>query len=478
MSTSREASSPSQTQTANILDEVRRIHLIGIGGIGVSGVARALVALGFDVTGSDVRESQLTLALRELGATVHIGHDARYVADVDLVVHSTAIPETNPELVAARQSDVSVVHRAQILGAILNRHSSAVGVVGTHGKGTVSSAITWILEQAGRNPNFIIGGLLENFEPSVNARVSPDSQLIVAEVDESDGSLRWVHPTVMVINNLEADHLNYYDSLEHIQQTVAESIRANRRLQHVVINGDDPGARALEGTVRELGIGVSLFGRERDDVDVRARPKGLTATGGTFTLRGHQGALGDVGLAVPGLYNVDNATAAATAALALDVGFEPIRQALSDFVGLENRFTVVDVGSRRIIKDYISHPTGIRRVLEAATEDGRPIWAVFKPYRFTMINYLQDDYAEAFHDAHHTVITELYTAGEVPIEGIDTEFLCDKIRSRGSEVTFVQEMEEIDAWLQAHVPESAQVIFFGGDDLFALADRYASGLTA
>jgi len=463
---------------ATVLDGARRIHLIGIGGIGVSGVARALVALGFEVTGSDVRESQLTTAVRNLGATVHIGHDAKYVDGVDVVVHSTAIPETNPELVAARESGVTIVHRAQVLGAILDRHEMAIGVVGTHGKGTTSSAITWILEQAGRRPGFIIGGLLENFEPPINARLEPEPKLVVAEVDESDGSLRWVHPTVMVINNLEADHLNYYDSLEHIQETVLASIEANARLKHVIINGDDPGARALEERVRATGVKVSLFGRKSDDLDVRAEATGLSATGGSFVLHHGDAKLGTVELAVPGLYNMENATAAAAVADVLGIEFDAIKTALGTFLGLENRFTVVDVDERRIIKDYISHPTGIRRVLEAATADGREIWAVFKPYRFTMINYLQDDYAEAFHDAHHTVITELYTAGEVPIAGIDTEFLCDKIRSRGPEVTFVPEMESIDTWLLEHVPAKAQVIFFGGDDLFQVADRYADGLRA
>lgn len=462
----------------NALTGAKSVHLIGIGGIGVSGVARALIALGFDVSGSDVRESQLTKAIRALGATVHIGHNAKYIEGVDVVVHSTAIPETNTELVAARAGNGKLVHRAEVLGAILDLHEVAVGVVGTHGKGTVSSAITWMMEAAGMEPGFIIGGLLENFSPPINARVSSRRHLIVAEVDESDGSLKWVHPTHLVINNLEADHLNYYDSLEHIQETVIAALAANTRLTHVALNGDDPGARALEEQIRALGVTVTLFGREATDLDVRAVPTGLSATGGTFDLVAGGEQLGGVSLVVPGLYNVDNATGAAACALSLSVPFEAIAKALSSFAGLENRFTVVDVGERRIIKDYISHPTGIRRVLEAASEDGRPIWAVFKPYRFTMINYLQDDYAEAFHQAHHTVITELYTAGEVPIAGIDTEFLCNKIRSRGPEVTFVQDIGAITDWLGREVPASAQVIFFGGDDLFEVADSYAGTLRA
>ena len=455
-----------------MIEGVERIHLIGIGGVGVSGVARMLMAMGHRVTGSDVRESQLTLALRSEGATVHIGHDARHVEGADLVVYSTAVPDTNPELVRARELGLRVEHRAQGLGHVLSAHERTVGVIGTHGKGTVSSMLTWILEAAGHNPGFIIGGLLENFG-KINARWT-DGRVAVAEVDESDGSLRHVQPDVVVINNLEADHLNYYDDLAHIQDTVIAALAANPRLRHAIVNHDDPGARAL---IDRLSVPVTTFGRG-EGADVRALDVETTAGTSRFTIQTRdQGTLGEVTLEVPGLYNLDNAVAATAAALLHDAPFSAIQSAMPAFRGLENRFTVVDAGGVRVIKDYISHPTGIRRVLEAAATDGRRITAVFKPYRFTMINYLQDDYAEAFHDASETVITELYTAGEVPIPGIDTEFLCDKIRSRGPKVTYIQAMDDIIAYLHEAAKPGEQVIFFGGDDLFELADRYAEGLS-
>lgn len=455
-----------------MLDTKSRIHLIGIGGVGVSGVARALLALGHEVTGSDVRESQITLAVRSEGATVTIGHDAALIEGADLIVHSTAIPETNVELKAARERGLTIRHRAEVLGAILARHSRSIGVVGTHGKGTVSSAITWLTDASGLSPGFIIGGLLENFQ-KINARIdSPD--LIIAEVDESDGSLRYVHPTLVVVNNLEADHLNYYDSLEHVQETVVAALADNAGLERVVINADDPGAMAL---VPRIQCPITTFGR-LEEADVRAIDVDLESMASNFTLMAHGENLGRFRLELPGTYNLDNAIGAIAATLAQGGEVEAIRGALPQFRGLENRFTVVEAAERRIIKDYISHPTGIRRVLAAAAADGRRITAVFKPYRFTMINYLQDDYAEAFHDAAETVITELYTAGEVPIPGIDTEFLCQKIRDRGPKVTYIQEMDEIVRYLHEHVAVGEQAIFFGGDDLFELADSYAAELQA
>lgn len=458
-----------------MIDGRKRVHHIGIGGIGVSGVARALLALGHEVTGSDVRESQITEALRSEGATVHIGHDPRHVEGADLVVYSTAVPDTNPELARARELGMPVLHRAEVLGFVLDRHDEAVGVVGTHGKGTVSSCVAYLLDRAGRAPSFVIGGLLHDFG-RINARIT-GTALAVAEVDESDGSLRHVHPTRVVVNNLEADHLNYYQDLAHIQDTVAAALAANRRLRQVLVHRDDAGARALLDRVRRPGIEVTTFGREPGS-DVRAVDVELEPMASSFVLEVRGRRLGRVRLELPGLYNLDNALAASAVALDLGVPFEAIREALPGFHGLENRFTVVHAGGRRIIKDYISHPTGIRRVLQAAAADGRRITSVFKPYRFTMIHYLQEDYAEAFHDSDETVITELYTAGEVPIPGIDTEYLCEKIRGRGPKVTYLQDMEAIVPYLHEHVKEGEQVLFFGGDDLFRLADRYAEELRA
>lgn len=453
-----------------------RIHLIGIGGIGVSGVAFALLSRGYTVSGSDVRESQLTLALRARGAIVHIGHSALHLDAVDLVVVSTAIPETNPELVAARERGLEIRHRSELLGALLHAFPIAVGVIGTHGKGTTSSGIAHILETASRHqvghpPSFIIGGLLENFAKT-NARLT-EGDTIVAEVDESDGSLKNVFPTLAVVNNLEADHLNYYENLEHVQRTVVEALAKNPRLERVFVNADDPGAAAI---IPQLSVPVTTFGRTTGiAVDVRARDASADFTSGRYALATAPGEV-SVTLPLPGLHNLDNSLAAASVALHLGVSMDLVATALSTFKGLENRFTVVHAAGRVIVKDYISHPTGIRRVLEAAKTSGRKTTAVFKPYRFTMVNYLQDDYAEAFHDADHTIITDLYPAGEVPIPGIDTEFLCNKIRARGPVVTHVPHMEDIVATLHGLIGPDEQVVFFGGDDLFRLADRFAAEL--
>ena len=461
-----------------MLEGVKRIHLIGIGGIGVSAVARVLLARGFQVTGSDVRESQLTIALRQEGATVTIGHDAALVDDVDLVVYSTAIPDTNPELVAARNNGVKLLHRAEVLGAVLSAWNS-VGVIGTHGKGTVSAMITRILDAANRNPSFIIGGLLQDY--GTNARVTGGEGDVVVEVDESDGSLVHVRPDRLVVNNVEADHLNYYKDLEGVYRKITGVLAEEGRRTLAILHVGDAGVRTvldrLEQPIRMMtcGFDSDLEGHSADVIgsDLEVGPGHSS-----FRIRHDGNDLGQFRMNQPGRYNAMNALVAATTGLSLGLSADAIRTGLASYSGIENRFTVVDAGGVRVVKDYISHPTGMRRVLAAAkTLSNGPITAVFKPYRFTMIHYLGDEYAVAFKDADRVVITELYTAGEVPIPGVDAPWLCDMIRDNGTPVDFVPEMNDIVDHLKALLTSSAgpsnetpQVIFFGGDDLFQLAD--------
>lgn len=455
-------------------DDVRRVHLIGIGGIGVSGMARILHAHGFDVQGSDVRESSLTRALVAEGIDVRIGHRADHLDGVDLVVLSTAIPETNPERVAAEQRGMRIVHRAEVLGEWMDTAES-VAVVGTHGKGTTTALITWILTKAGRDPSFFIGAIGHNF--GINARVAAGP--IVAEVDESDGTLVCTRPTHVLVNNLELDHLHYYPTWDKLSGTFRQFFESNPSGKTCVLNVADAGIRQLVADLDLKGYVGFGFDAQLGSVHADVRGSDLRVEGlqSRFRVQAHGQDLGEMQVPLPGAYNASNALGAVAMALALDVPPDDIRGALATFKGLENRFTVVPVGERRIVKDYISHPTGIERVIEAARAMGDgPLWGVFKPYRFTMIHYLQDDYRDCFADADHVVITRMYTAGEVPIPGIDTPFLCRKIGETGTKVTYVEEMEDIPAFLDESVPENATVVFFGGDDLFRVADAYAASL--
>lgn len=457
-------------------------HLIGIGGIGVSGVARLLHARGLRVQGSDVRESQITTALRGEGIAVTIGHHARNVEGVDTVVVSTAIPEGNPELVAAKANGVRILHRSQALGALL-ADRRGIGIIGTHGKGTVSAAIAWLLDQAGWQPGYVIGGLLQNYRN--NAKDAPaigptgEPGWLVAEVDESDGSLVNAQPVVAVLNNLELDHLHYYPEWSKLEAAVLSFFHDNPRLQTAVLNADDAGVQKILAKLALPASTLVTFGFAGTPT-VRGRDLQNRRMAGSFLVErrkedGSYEELGRVAIGLPGAYNAANVLGAIATCLSIGVPFAAIQAAAPGYLGLENRFTLVDAAGVEVVKDYISHPTGIQRVLEAARSqaDG-PVVAVFKPYRFTMIHYLMEDYQRAFRDADRVVVTELYTAGEVPIPGTDVHVLCERIRAVVPDVTYVHALADIPGWLEREVQAPATVLFFGGDDLFQVADRYVA----
>jgi len=455
-----------------VLENVRRIHLLGIGGIGVSAVARVLLQRGFAVSGSDVRESQLTEMLRGLGAEITIGHAPTNVDGADLVVVSTAIPADNVELVAAADKGIPVAHRAEVLNALVAGRST-VGVTGTHGKGTVSSMITWILDVAGRDPGFIIGALLHNY--GVNARDGASS--FVIEVDESDGSHHNVFPDRVVCNFLELDHLNYYSGIDDIINAMAAFIGRNDHLQAVYVNADCDGNRQLLSRIGE--VPVVTYGVDSDDAELRGELLGRGQMPTRFNVYRKGDLLGQAELNLPGRYNVVNACAALAVTLDMGVAFETAARALATFKGLENRFTIVEAGGVWLVKDYISHPTGMRKVLESARDlvDGRLI-SVFKPYRYTLMKYLEGEYATAFEGSDEVVITTMYAANEKPIPGVDTDSFVANLRAAGYRVTHLPVQEDIHAWVLDHARPGDKVLFFGGDDFFQLCDRIAVDLRA
>ena len=448
-------------------------HFVGIGGVGVSAVARVLHQQGVRVQGSDVRESQLTLGLRALGIPVMIGHRAENIAGADVVVHSTAVREDNIERVAARATNTREAHRSETLGLCLEGRES-VGITGTHGKGTVSAMITHILVEAGLDPTFLIGGILNNYGTNARAGQGPHA---VAEVDESDGSHLNLMPHHVVVNNIEVDHLNYYSGLDDIVTTMARFVEGNTCLRTLALNWDDAGARSLGEalTVPFLRYGtgdgaLDYAARDIEDLGDRVR---FTAWVG-----GH--ALGPITLPIPGAYNADNAAGAIAIAMgALKLPFAVVQRALDTYRGLENRFTVRRAGGLTLVKDYISHPTGMRRVLESARKiEHSRIWCVFKPYRFTLMRYHGEEYAEAFRGADDVVITKMYAAEERPIDGIDTPWFVDVLRTAGNRVHYVEENADVVPFLEGQVQPGDMVIFFGGDDFFRMADAWADAREA
>lgn len=453
-----------------LIDKNTRIHMLGIGGIGVSAVARVLYQRGYKVGGSDIRESSLTRALRAEGIPVRIGHDPANIDGADVVVVSTAIPAHNVELVAAREQGVPVVHRSEVLAHLMQGYRT-IGVTGTHGKGTVSSMIAWILECAGLKPGFIIGGMLHNF--GTNARHA-EGDLMVVEVDESDGTHLNIAPDYVVCNFLELDHLNYYDGLEDIIQNMVEFMESNPRLKEAFVNLDCDGNRRLCELADLRPTGYATEHR----AEFRAALLGPGQLPIEFEAFHRNESLGRFELNLPGYYNVVNALAAAAVCYRIGVSPADIAQGLKTYRGMENRFTIASGGGVTIVKDYVSHPTGMRKVLQASLElaSGR-VFSVFKPYRYTLIKYLQDEYGEAFAGSDEVIISKMYAAEEDPIPGIDTMTVVERIRENGLQCTYIEDQDNINPYLHAHVKPGDIVIFFGGDDYFRMADAFLAEFT-
>ncbi|MGC6418115.1 MAG: UDP-N-acetylmuramate--L-alanine ligase [Bradymonadia bacterium] len=442
-------------------------HFIGIGGIGVSAVARVLHQQGVRVKGSDVRASQLTEALEALGISVTIGHKPENINGADVVVHSTAVPYDNIEREAARAAGIPEAHRSEMLGLCLQGHTS-VGVTGTHGKGTVSAMITHALIEAKHDPTFIIGGLLNNY--GVNARCGAP-QFAVAEVDESDRSHLNLKPTFVLVNNLEVDHLNFYSGLGDIVETMATFINQNDGLLGLALNWDDSGVRQL---AERLTVPFLRYGTRSDNLDYRVTDVVDHGASVEFTAWQRGESLGRIELPIPGNYNADNAAGALAILMGcLDQSFTTVQAALNTYAGLENRFTVKRATGLTIVKDYISHPTGMRRVLESARRiPHKKIWCIFKPYRFTLMKYHGEEYGQALSGADELVITRMYAAEERPMDGIDTPWFCEVLRTAGNTVNYVEENQAVIPFLEPRVADGDMVIFFGGDDFFRMADAW------
>jgi len=316
------------------------VHFVGIGGIGMSAVARALMALGHGVSGSDVHASALTAAVAAEGARVFIGHRAEHVEGADVVVTSSAVPQDNVEVLAARRAGLRVLHRSEALGYVVDRHDRCFGVLGTHGKGTVVTMITRALEHAGLRPSFVVGGLALDYGRT-NARVVRGSPCVV-EIDESDGSHANVRAGTMVLNNLEADHLNFYGNLEELRRSMVAAFRDNPRLRRVVVNAGSPTARQI---IPDVCAPVVTFGFVPEVADSRptyaARAVVLGPSGGAFTLFEGGEALGQVTIPLPGRHNLENALAAAALSLSAGADDASVASVLREFPGLEHRLEFV-----------------------------------------------------------------------------------------------------------------------------------------
>lgn len=460
-----------------MIKRMRRIHcvhFIGIGGSGMSGIAEVMLNLGYKVQGSDLKPNKQTLRLENQGATIFIGHAAGNIDNADAVVVSSAVDETNAEVVAAREKLMPVVQRAEMLAELM-RFRYSIAVAGTHGKTTTTSLVASVLAEGGLDPTFVIGGRLKSAD--ANARLGQGDYL-VAEADESDASFVHLKPMLAVVTNVDADHMSTYDGdIEKLRYSFIEFLHNLPFYGLAVVCTDDPGVNEILG---DIGRSIVTYG-VNEEAEVRATNISFERGLSTFDVvrPGDRDVL-RVSLRLPGLHNVRNALAAIAVAEELQVADEAVVNALEKFEGIDRRFQShgeIETSSGKVlmIDDYGHHPTEIAATLSAARSGWpqRRIVLVFQPHRYTRTRDLMDDFAVVLSEADVAIILDVYAAGETPIAGADGRAIARAVRSRGAvEPVFVESLDELLPVLDGLVEDGDLVLTMGAGDIGA----YAAGL--
>jgi UDP-N-acetylmuramate--alanine ligase len=470
-----------------LLGKTRHVHFVGIGGIGMSGIAELLANLGFEVSGSDAKRSAVTERLGTLGIRVDLGHQAAHVGAADVVVISSAVRPTNPEVVEAARRQVPVIPRAEMLAELMRLRFS-IAVAGAHGKTTTTSMIALALERAGLDPTAVIGGRLSAF--GSNARLG-QGEFMVAEADESDRSFLKLFPTIAVITNIDHEHLENYGGFEDLQQAFVDFANKTPFYGGVVACLDDADLAAVlpRMTRRVITYGLDSEAADLIATDVAMAPMSVTATV-KRRARGAAGApaggdrrtalttLGTLKLAVPGRHNLLNALAAVAVGMELGLSFDRVAAGLKDFRGAERRFDVRgEPNGILVVDDYGHHPTEIAAVLAAARSLGRRIVVAFQPHRYSRTASLMDAFGPALAGADHVLLTDIYSAGEEPIAGVTLETLGAAVRRTVTvPVDLVPRLDDLVPAIARVVRPGDVVITLGAGSIGTVPDRLVAEL--
>lgn len=450
-------------------------HFIGIGGAGMSGLARVLHDRGLAVTGSDLKESRYARALAEAGVTVFIGHDPANLGEPEVVVTSAAIPESNPELTEARRRGIPVWPRARMLAEIA-RGSLTLAVAGTHGKTTTSSMLAAALDGVGEAPTFLIGGELNDM--GANAR-SGTGRFCVVEADESDGSFLHLSPHLAIVTNVDADHLDHYGSFDAILETFGDFISKVDPSGTVVVCGDDPRLVAL--ATERARARVVTYGRG-DGAHVRCERLTHEGTGYRFVVTFPDSQASQAHLSVPGVHNAVNATGVLAAVWSLGLPIGPATDALARFSGVRRRFERVgEVGGVVVVDDYGHHPTEVKATLAAARDAGyRRVWVVFQPHRYTRTQALGAEFGGAFADADHVVLMDVYSAGETPIPGVSGKTVLDAVLHTAprTQAAYFPHRHDVGRYVCERVRPGDLVMTMGAGDVTTVSGEIVRGLAA
>ncbi len=447
--------------------KIQKVHFVGIGGIGMSGIAELLLNLGYQVTGSDLRKSPATDRLASLGGKIHIGHRAENVQGANVVVLSSAVHPDNAEVVEARKLQIPVIPRAEMLAELM-RLKYGIAVAGAHGKTTTTSMIATVLVYGGLDPTAVIGGRLNAF--GSNAKLGK-GDFIVAEADESDGSFLKLSPAIAVVTNIDREHLDHYADLNEIQTAFAAFVNKVPFYGAAVLCLDDPNVQAI---IPRIERRIVTYGAS-SQADLVASHMEFQKFGSSCRIRYRGNPLGILRLQVPGAHSILNALAAVATGLEIDMPFEKIAEALASFQNADRRFQIK--GKKNdilVVDDYGHHPTEIVATLSAARRAcDRRIVAVFQPHRYTRIRALEEEFARAFYDADVLMVLPIYAAGEKAIEGITSERLVDRIKEFGHrDVSFAPDFAALRRMLEERLKQGDLLLTLGAGDVWKAGEEF------
>lgn len=435
----------------------RHVHLVAIGGIGMSGIAEILLNLGFRVSGSDLHETAATERLRARGATVHIGHREDQVVGADVVVYSSAVTGANPELVAARRAGVPVIRRAAMLAELM-RLKYGIAVAGSHGKTTTTSLVAAVLAAGGLDPTVLVGG--RALATGDNA-VLGSGEYLVAEADESDGSFLQLVPTIAVVTNMDLEHVDFYPDMDALRAAFRAFLAKVPFYGACVLCADDPEVRALIPTLDRKILTYGLG----SEAELRAEPDDARASSATVFTGDRE--LGRLELRLAGRHNLCNALAATAVGLELGVPFGQVARALAEFAGVGRRYEDHgEHGGVHVVDDYGHHPTEIAATLQVARASGRPVAALFQPHRYSRTRHFAAQFADALALADRIALLPVYAASEAPLEGVDSGLIAAALADKGLDaVRVLSGPEEIGTWLDASVRSGDLLITLGAGDI-------------
>jgi len=437
--------------------KTRHIHLVAIGGIGMSGIAEILLNLGFTVSGSDLHDTAATRRLAELGATIHIGHRETQIGGADVVVYSSAVTAANPEIVAARRRGVPVIRRAEMLAELM-RMKHGIAVAGSHGKTTTTALTAQVLAAGGLDPTILIGG--RALATGRNAQLG-GGEYLVAEADESDGSFLRLTPTLAVVTNIDLEHVDHYADLPELRAAFVEFLDRVPFYGTCVLCADDPELRGLIPAIERRTVTYALDG----EADIRGRVADDGATRARVEVDGVE--QGEIRLHVPGRHNLQNALAAVAVGLELGLDFPTIAEALAAFSGVGRRYE--DRGEHDgvlVVDDYGHHPTELAATLRVARASGRPVAALFQPHRYSRTQRFRAEFADVLASADRVGLLPVYAASEAPLPGVDSGVIEAAMRRKGlSDVTLLGGPEDLPAWLDDVVRPGDLLLTLGAGDI-------------